>query len=77
MLCYYNVDVYEQLGLEVPTTWEGFLANLQAVKDSGIDALANGTKEGGCVEFLFGGACMGLYGANDFYYKVVAGDTPF
>lgn len=77
MLCYYNVDMYEALGLSVPTTWDEFLANLQAVKDSGVDGLANGTKEGWCVEFLFGSSVPGFYGATEYFDKVVAGETTF
>ncbi len=77
MLCYYNIDIYNELGLTVPTTWDEFISNLQACKDAGYDGLANGTKEGWCVEFLFGGSCLGFTGANDFFNKVVAGETTF
>lgn len=77
MLCFYNVDIYNELGLTVPTTWAEFLGNLQVLKDNGYEPLANGTKEGWCVEFLFGGSCEGFYGANDFFNKVVAGETTF
>jgi raffinose/stachyose/melibiose transport system substrate-binding protein len=31
----YNKDVYAELGLEVPTTWDEFIANAEAVKDAG------------------------------------------
>ncbi len=77
MLCYYNKNVYEELGLEVPKTWDGFIANLEATKAAGYDALANGTKEGWCCEFLFGGGCSSLHGGIDFYNKVITGDTNF
>jgi raffinose/stachyose/melibiose transport system substrate-binding protein len=33
----YNRKVYEQLGLQVPTTWEQFMANNAAIKAAGID----------------------------------------
>ena len=77
MLCYYNKKVYEELGLSIPTTWDEFLANLEACKAAGYEALANGTKEGWCCEFLFGGVGPSFYGGNDFYNKVVAGETTF
>ncbi len=32
----YNKDVYADLGLEVPMTWEEFAANNEAIKDAGI-----------------------------------------
>ncbi|MFC0678742.1 ABC transporter substrate-binding protein [Lysobacter korlensis] len=31
----YNKDVYEELGLEVPQTWDEFIANAEAVKEAG------------------------------------------
>ncbi|WP_309225417.1 ABC transporter substrate-binding protein [Quadrisphaera sp. INWT6] len=31
----YNKDVYAELGLSVPTTWDEFIANSQKIKDSG------------------------------------------
>lgn len=77
MLVYYNTAIYEELGLTVPTTWAEFLANLQACKDAGYEPLANGTKEGWCVEFLFGGVGPTFYGGQEFHDKVVAGETTF
>ncbi|KAA9132273.1 ABC transporter substrate-binding protein [Microbacterium caowuchunii] len=32
----YNKDIYAELGLEVPTTWDEFMANAQAVTDAGL-----------------------------------------
>lgn len=77
MLCYYNKKVYSELGLTVPTTWDQFLSNLQACKDAGYDALANGTKDGWNCEMLFGAAGASQYGGNDFYDKVITGETNF
>ncbi|TDE94023.1 carbohydrate ABC transporter substrate-binding protein [Occultella glacieicola] len=34
----YNKPIYEELGLEVPTDWASFMANNQAILDSGIAA---------------------------------------
>ena len=34
----YNKDIYEQLGLEVPTTWDEFIANSEAIKQAGVAA---------------------------------------
>jgi len=31
----YNIGIYEELGLEVPTTWDEFMANSEAVKAAG------------------------------------------
>jgi raffinose/stachyose/melibiose transport system substrate-binding protein len=38
---YYNVDLFAELGLEVPQTWETLLAAAQTIKDAGYDAIAN------------------------------------
>jgi raffinose/stachyose/melibiose transport system substrate-binding protein len=32
---FYNIPVYEKLGLEIPTTWEEFMANNKKIKDAG------------------------------------------
>ena len=33
---FYNVPVYEELGLEVPTTWDEFMSNNEKIKAAGI-----------------------------------------
>jgi raffinose/stachyose/melibiose transport system substrate-binding protein len=32
---FYNIPVYEKLGLEIPTTWDEFMANNKKIKDAG------------------------------------------
>lgn len=34
----YNKDIYEQLGLEVPKTWDEFISNSEAIKAAGVAA---------------------------------------
>lgn len=36
----YNKGIYSDLGLEVPTTWDDYMANNQAIKDAGLVAVA-------------------------------------
>jgi raffinose/stachyose/melibiose transport system substrate-binding protein len=36
---FYYVPIYEELGLEVPTTWDEFMANNEALKEAGHDAV--------------------------------------
>jgi raffinose/stachyose/melibiose transport system substrate-binding protein len=38
---YYNMDLFNQLNLKVPTTWEELLATAQTIKDSGTTPFAN------------------------------------
>jgi multiple sugar transport system substrate-binding protein len=40
---YFNKDVYAQVGAEVPTNWDGFIANCAKFKAAGIDCLTTGT----------------------------------
>ena len=41
---YYRKDIYENLGLAEPTTWEEELANCQAILDSGVKCYTIGSK---------------------------------
>ena len=34
----YNKDIYEELGLEIPTTWDEFISNSEAIKAAGVAA---------------------------------------
>jgi len=38
---YYNIDLFNELGIAIPETWEELLAAAQALKDGGYDAFAN------------------------------------
>lgn len=40
---YYNVDLFKQLNLKVPTTWEKLLKTAQTIKDAGYFPFANGS----------------------------------
>jgi raffinose/stachyose/melibiose transport system substrate-binding protein len=33
----YNIPIYEKLGLEIPKTWDEFMANNKKIKESGVD----------------------------------------
>jgi len=53
---YYREDIYKELGLEEPATWEEFKANCQAILDSGKKCFTIGTKflwtAGGWFDYL-------------------------
>ena len=37
---YYNKDLYEELGLEIPETWDDFMHNCQVIQDAGTNPIA-------------------------------------
>lgn len=41
---YFNRAVYDEAGIEVPSTWDEFIANCAAFKEAGIDCVTTGTK---------------------------------
>ncbi len=41
---YYNKTAYEQVGAQVPTTWDEFVSNCALFKAAGIDCLTTGTR---------------------------------
>ncbi|GAB4382425.1 ABC transporter substrate-binding protein [Albidovulum sp.] len=41
---YFNRDAYKQVGAEIPSTWDEFIANCAKFKAAGIDCVTTGTK---------------------------------
>jgi raffinose/stachyose/melibiose transport system substrate-binding protein len=61
---YYNVDIFNELGLKVPTTQAEFIATLQAIKDNGkYTPLAVGSAESWQLAY------NGLYSIGPAYWK--------
>jgi raffinose/stachyose/melibiose transport system substrate-binding protein len=77
LVIYYNTDLYDELGLDVPRTWDDFLDNLRVLDAEGITPLANGTKTGWMNEVMLGVIGPNFYGGNEFYDRLVAGETDF
>ncbi|HZJ08152.1 MAG TPA: extracellular solute-binding protein [Trueperaceae bacterium] len=73
----YNVDMFEELGLSEPTTWDEFLAVGDALKESGVYALANGALEPWTLETLFGGVGPAFYGGDEYLEAVTGGEADF
>jgi raffinose/stachyose/melibiose transport system substrate-binding protein len=42
---YYNIDIFKKLNLQIPQTWEEFVAMLPVIKQAGIIPLANASGE--------------------------------
>lgn len=61
---YYNIDIFNELGLKVPTTAAEFISTLQAIKDNGKYApLAEGSAESWQLAY------NGLYSIGPAYWK--------
>ena len=73
---FYNADIFEELGLELPETWDEFLATAQQIQAAGYIPLANGTATAWYDEVLMGAFAPNFYGAG-FFDEVVAGETTF
>ncbi|MEM9206504.1 MAG: extracellular solute-binding protein [Pseudomonadota bacterium] len=73
---YYREDIFEELGLSVPTTWEEFLAVCAALKENGIAPITIGTK------FLWTAAGWFDYlnlrtNGYEHHMKLTAGEIPY
>jgi len=77
LVIYYNSRMYDELGLEIPETWDEFLSNLQAMQDAGITPLANGSAEGWTLEVMHGVISPNFYGANEFFDAIMSGEAKF
>lgn len=73
---YYNVDIFEELGLELPETWDEFLATAERIKAAGYVPIANGTATAWMNEILMGAFTPNFYGA-DFFDQIMAGEATF
>lgn len=66
-LVFYNQDVFSELGLSVPTTWDDFLAAADTAEEAGYVPIALGNREGWPVALA-----MHAIGANDLGAEVVS-----
>lgn len=49
----YNKSIYEELGLNVPATWEEFIANCEKIDEAGYVALISATAKSSSTQVLF------------------------
>ena len=73
---YYRADIYEELGLEEPTTWEEELANCEAILASGRYCYAIGTRFLWTAAGWFDYLNMRINGF-DFHMELTRGDIPW
>ncbi|MEL6960081.1 MAG: ABC transporter substrate-binding protein [Pseudomonadota bacterium] len=73
---YYRKDIYEDLGLEEPTTWEEELANCQTLLDNGIKCYTIGSKflwtAGGWFDYI-----NSRTNGYEFHIQLANGEIPW
>lgn len=73
---FYNKHVFEENGVEVPTTFDEFFAAADKLKDAGITPLALGDKEAWTATQIFENILLGVLGQED-YKGLFSGDVAF
>ncbi|MCP4539701.1 MAG: extracellular solute-binding protein [Chloroflexi bacterium] len=75
---YYNKDIFEELGLSVPETWEELLATTQAIKDAGYIPFANATKDAWAIaEIIFMNLAPNFIGGREGRMEYLTGQRCF
>ena len=74
---FYNKDIFEELGLSEPTTWDEFMKVLKALKDGGYIPLAVPAKDTWMLPIVHDAVGAPRYGGPEFEKKVLAGETNF
>lgn len=79
ILGFYNMDVFEEVGVEVPTTWSEFIEVLDELKAAGKVPLALGLADNYIIQFLPYALSATLVNGlePDFYDQLNAGETSF
>ncbi len=73
---YYNKDVYSQVGVDVPETWDQFIANCEKFQAAGIDCLTTGSKALWPVAGIFDYIDLRTNG-YDYHMKLTSGEIPW
>lgn len=73
---YYHTDIFEENGVEPPTTWDEFLAVCQTLKDAGVQPIILGARDNFQGGWLFGNLVQSSVG-REAMTEVVYGDGDF
>ncbi len=75
---FYNMAIYDELGLEVPKTWDEFLSNNEAIKAAGIAPVIQSYGDTWTSQMLVLGDFYNVYAADpDFGEQLTANETSF
>lgn len=72
---FYNIDMFEELGLSIPETYDEYLQLLQRIKDAGYYGYAIGLAGGWPAALMASAFCYGSAGSE--YRAVLSGDAPW
>lgn len=74
----YNKEVYEEHGLEVPHTWDEFIANCDVLKEAGVDAVIGSLGDSWTIQVPYLGDHYNVLAADpDFAEKFEAGEAKY
>lgn len=75
---FYNTDIFDQYGLEVPKTYDEFVAACEKLKDAGVVPIAAGGANGSAwsLEIMAGVMGPNIYGPN-FFDEMTSGQARF
>jgi raffinose/stachyose/melibiose transport system substrate-binding protein len=74
---FYNEDIFADHGIEVPETYEDFIAAAQTLKEAGVVPIAVGGKDTWTLPILHSVVGAEVYGGNDYVADVISGDSDF
>ncbi|MDQ6420428.1 extracellular solute-binding protein [Paenibacillus sp. LHD-117] len=74
---FYNKELFEKAGVEVPKTFEDIVASVPKFKEAGIPAMILGGKDKWPLSFMFTNVLQRVSGGPKFLDEVVAGNKQF
>ncbi|QDB80604.1 extracellular solute-binding protein [Georgenia wutianyii] len=74
---YYNTAIFEENGLEEPTTWEEFVALNESLAEAGVTPMAVGGLDAWMMPIVHDILGSAQYGGSEFEQAILAGDTEF
>lgn len=74
---FYNKALFEELGLEVPTTWDEFIDVNESLLEAGVTPMALGAKDDWILPIFHDIVGSARYGGAEFEERVLSGETDF
>ncbi len=74
---FYNVGVFDELGLSEPTTWDELIATLDALAEAGFIPIGNPALDTWMLPILHDTVAAPRYGGPEFQAAILAGETDF